>query len=436
MKKILFAFSFMLITAALSAQNNLPASDSLRKDALNVYMTANDFLKKEMPFLNYVRDIKDADVYIISTVERTGAGGFNYAYFLVGQNRFKGMADTIKVASSPDDTQDQIRIKQATGLKMGLMRYIVKTPLGQYFRISFTQPMAETVTTDKWNSWVFRASMNGNLNAQQTSKSSQVSGDLSASRVTENWKINLRGRYNYSESVFDIAGRKVKSDNDSRSFNALIVRSITDHWSYGGSANIEYSSYSNVALGARFLPGIEYDLFPYSQSTRRQLRLLYSFGYENVSFIDSTIFNKVAEAHLLHSFNAAYEVLQKWGSIDITLDYKNYLHDWSLNNLSLDASANIRIFRGMSVNFGGGASLIHDQLGLPKQGATDEQILTRQRELATTYSYFTRFGLTFTFGSIYNNVVNPRFGDVGGFSGGISGGSGGGGGGGGRRMNF
>ena len=37
-----------------------------------------------------------------------------------------------------------------------------------------------------------------------------------------------------------------------------------------------------------------------------------------------------------------------------------------------------------------------------------EDILTRQRQLATSFSYFTFVGLSYTFGSIYNTIVNPR----------------------------
>ncbi|MFO7924858.1 MAG: hypothetical protein R6U58_14325 [Bacteroidales bacterium] len=36
--------------------------------------------------------------------------------------------------------------------------------------------------------------------------------------------------------------------------------------------------------------------------------------------------------------------------------------------------------------------------------------------LETQYMYFSSFGLTYTFGSIYSNVVNPRFGSSGGGS--------------------
>jgi hypothetical protein len=38
----------------------------------------------------------------------------------------------------------------------------------------------------------------------------------------------------------------------------------------------------------------------------------------------------------------------------------------------------------------------------------------RQRQLATSYSYSVYFGVSYTFGSIFNNVVNPRFGSSGG----------------------
>lgn len=162
------------------------------------------------------------------------------------------------------------------------------------------------------------------------------------------------------------------------------------------------------------MPGIEYDLFPYSESTRRQLRLLYSVGYNYVAYNDSTIYNKLREGHFQHAFSAAYEVIQKWGSIEVELEYSNYLHNWTRNNLSLDGYINLRIFKGLSVNFGGGASIIHDQLGLVKGGATTEEILLRRKEIATQFNYFTSFGLSWTFGSIYNNVVNPRFGNIGG----------------------
>ena len=36
------------------------------------------------------------------------------------------------------------------------------------------------------------------------------------------------------------------------------------------------------------MPGIEYNIFPYSESTRRQLRILYKVGYGYANYIDTT----------------------------------------------------------------------------------------------------------------------------------------------------
>jgi hypothetical protein len=405
---------FVSISFEAFSQPELPISDTLRKDALNVFMENTDYIRKEIPYVNYVRDIKDAGVYIIFTRPTTGSGGREYTLFFVGQNEFTGMADTLTYTTGPDATDDERRVKEVRTLQIGLMRYVAKTPLSEYLKISFTKPMTDKVSTDKWNNWVFRTGFTGYLNGEQSYSSTYMNGNISASRVTEKWKINMRARYGYSIENFEIDDELISSDNTSRSFSTLIVRSLTDHWSYGGTLNFGASSYSNLQNSVIAMPGIEYDIFPYSESTRRQLRLLYSIGYNASHYIDTTIYNKIKEAHFQHTFSAAYEVVQKWGTIDIMIEYSNYLHDWSLNNLSLYGDIELRIAKGLSLELGGGASIIHDQLGLVKGGATTEEVLLRRKELATQFSYFTRFGFSYTFGSIYNNTVNPRFGSSGG----------------------
>ena len=410
MKRMFLLTMTMFLLSQGWSQTPALQTDTLRKDALNVYMETSDFIRREIPYVNYVRDIKDAGVYIISTSQPTGSGGREYTYFLIGQNRFSGMRDTITFVSFPAETTEMIRQKQVNTLKMGLMRYVMKTPLAQYMRILFSEPLSESVASDKWNSWVFRSSVNGYLNGQKTYKSNYISGNISAGRITEDWKINLNTRYYTSTSKYIIGDNTIESTNNSKYLNGLVVRSISDHWSVGGSASVGASSYSNEKLVLNILPGIEYDLFPYSESTRRQLRILYSVGFKYVNYIDTTIYNKTHEPLWLHSLLASYEVVQKWGSVDVSLNYSNYFHDWSKNNLSLYGYLSLWIAKGLSVNFGGGASLIHDQLGLLKQNLSTDEILLRRKELETQYNYYTSFGFTYTFGSIYNNVVNPRFG--------------------------
>ncbi len=415
MKRAILFITMALLFINAFTQETATKSDTLRKDALNVFMEASDYIRKEIPYVNYVRDIKDAGVYLISTSQNTGSGGKQYTYFLVGQNENGGMRDTISFVISPDDTDDERRIMEVNTLKMGLMRYVAKTPLSKYMKINFTEPLSETVSTDKWNSWVFRSSLNGYLQGQKTYKNYYLSGNVNASRITKDWKINIRSNLSQNDEKYIIDDTTtINGLNSSKSVNALIVKSINDHWSVGGSMRIGASSYSNEMRTYSFAPGIEYDLFPYSESTRRQLRILYTAGFSNVSYIDSTIYDKTRENLWHQSLTASYEVVQKWGNIDMSIGYSNYLHDWKKNNIYVQGFLELRIAKGLSVNFGGSASLIHDQLGLVKKDVPVDHILLRRQQLATQYEYFTSFGLSYTFGSIYNNVVNPRFGNNGG----------------------
>lgn len=68
----------------------------------------------------------------------------------------------------------------------------------------------------------------------------------------------------------------------------------------------------------------------------------------------------------------------------------------------------MRLFKGFSFNVFGDYSRIRDQINLRKGGASLDEVLLRQRQLATGYRYYIGFGVSYSFGSIYNNVVNPR----------------------------
>jgi hypothetical protein len=80
----------------------------------------------------------------------------------------------------------------------------------------------------------------------------------------------------------------------------------------------------------------------------------------------------------------------------------------------------MRMGRGFSFNVGGSLSRVRDQLYLPGAGLTPVEVVARQQQLATNYRYFMYFGLRYQFGSIFNNVVNPRFGNLSGGGGGIT----------------
>jgi hypothetical protein len=409
MKKISLIL-FIVISFPSFAQETIVESDTIRKDALNVFMVASSYIKKEIPYINYVRDRKVADVYIISTQESTGSGGSVSTFFIVGQGKFSGMMDTLKCNISPDETYDMQRAKEVLTLKMGLMRYVAKTPLARYMNISFSQPLSATVSSDKWNSWVYQISLNAYTSGQSTYNNAYLFGTLSANRITEKSKFESNigmdlesDRTTYGDTTYK---SKIKDQYGYLSY----VKSITGHWSAGASVYVQTSTYSNYDLTIRISPGIEYDIFPYSESTRRILTFLYQGGVEINNYTDETIRFKSRETVGFHSLSATLSLIQKWGSLSGTLSWRNYLFDWSYYKLRFNTSASIRIFKGLSFNIYGSIASVHDQLSLPSGGASLEDVLLRRKMQATEYQYYTSFGLSYTFGSIYNNVVNPRFG--------------------------
>jgi hypothetical protein len=83
--------------------------------------------------------------------------------------------------------------------------------------------------------------------------------------------------------------------------------------------------------------------------------------------------------------------------------------------MGINANTDVRITGGLSFFIHLNGSIIHNQISLIKGGATEQEVLTRKRQLASNFNYNSSFGLTFRFGSILNNFVNPRFEGYGGF---------------------
>jgi len=385
------------------------------KGAPKVYIDCDwcdiDFIRTEIRFVNYVRDRKEAQVHILITTQRTGSGGREYTLTFIGRKDYEGMNDVLKFVSKPSDTEDQIRRGIVRMLKMGLVRYVARTPLADQLSISFKRRAGASSVEDRWDSWVFNIELNSFFRGEKSSNSIWLNGSLSANRITPGLKIRSSVYASYNESNFEVGGRTISSFSRRQGFRGLVVKSIDDHFSAGIFGSVYSSTYDNIKLSFSLAPAIEYNLFPYSESTRRELRFLYRAGFKSSRYNEETIFNKTSEALFSEVLSVTLEVKQTWGSVSTTLEGSHYFHDFSKNRLQLSSNLSLRLFKGLSLRLSGRISMIHDQLSLPKKGATTEEILLRRTQLATQYRYFGSVGLSYTFGSIYKNVVNPRFGD-------------------------
>jgi hypothetical protein len=410
----LLVLSCASITSLKAQTPNQADSSTIKK--INVFIDCefcdNNYIKQEINYVNYVRDQNEANVHILITRQNTGSGGLEYSLFMVGLKNFEFMNDILTYNEKPDNTEDETRKGITAVIRAGLMRYIAKTDMVSMLKVTLDIPekTKEETIIDPWKNWVFNSNLSGSFSGEELTKSNSYYLDLSASKVTEKQKILFSYYFNYRDNKFVMPDTTIKGYNYSQNFNFIWVKSINQHWSAGVVTDDNSSSYRNIKLRSNIFPAVEYNLFPYSESNSRQLRFMYSAGYSHIFYNDTTIFNKINEGLFGQSLDVTLIVKKTWGSVTMAVNGFNYFHDFSKNQLNLWGNMSVRLFKGFSVNFSGQISSIHDQIYLPKAGASAEEILLQQRQMSTSYSYYGSIGISYTFGSIYNNVVNPRFG--------------------------
>ncbi len=353
-------------------------------------------------------------------------GGQEYTLTFIGLERFAGAEDTLHYLSHAADTQDDLRKGLGQVLRLGLVRFAARTPVAPRLEITYSAPAgAAAQVRDPWNYWVFNVRVNSNFYGEHSYKNNYISGGFSANRITESWKITLSTNQSYQQNdylvpVYDSTGTLIAEDlsrNITRSYGAdvLVARSTGRHWSAGLRASAFSSTYSNEDLTLKGGPAVEFDVFPYSQSTRKLLTFQYALSVASFNYRDTTIFNRLSETRALQTLTVSLDVKQPWGSAGLSLEGSNYLYDFHKHHLQMFGNGSFRLFKGLSFDFFSFVSLIHDQLSIQKGGATEQEVLLRRRQLATSYSYQGFVGLRYTFGSKFANVVNPRFGSGGGF---------------------
>jgi hypothetical protein len=409
--------AFLILIVNSYSQTEQIDIEALKKEAPKIFIDCGrcdiDYIRTEITFVNYVRDRKEAQIHILITTQNTGSGGREYTIAFIGQHEFNGINDTHKYYSQQTDTKDEIREGLVKVLKIGLMSYVAKTSIASRIKISYSAKTELAGKVDKWNFWVFRLSGNGYFNGEKSYKSRSLSSSFDASRVTPDLKISMSLSTSHNRSRYIYTDETIESIRESYRFHGLFVKSLNAHWSIGFFLSAASSTYENIEFSLVPAPAIEFNLFPYSQSTRRQLRFLYKAGYNAVRYREETIFNKTSENLWNESLSVTFDIREKWGSISTTLTGSHYFHDFSKNRLTFFNILNLRLFKGLSFFAFGGGSRIHDQLSLTKGIASLEELLLRRTQLETSYDYFFSVGLSFTFGSIFTNVVNPRFGSQG-----------------------
>ncbi|MBM2814046.1 MAG: hypothetical protein HW421_808 [Ignavibacteria bacterium] len=405
---------YVLVIIAIQLNVCNAVSDSANTNYPKIYFDCDfcdkDYLKSKLMYVNMVRDRFEADIFV-KGYSSDLSGGDMLTLDIFGQNRFDGMKDTVSIFRLESHSQDLIREKIAEKINLTLIRYLLKTELADSLKVNYkpvSQNAASQPVDDPWDRWVIKFSLNSNLNGEHSFKYSSLYTYAELKRITEDMKLNFGGYNSFNETFYKLETEDVIADTRSNGAWANIILAIDSNVSYGVWTEISNSSYSNIKYKLYSAAGIEYNFFPYSESIRRQLKFRYRLSPTFAKYMEETIFFKTEELRLAHSIEAVVIISEKWGSIDLSVTYSNYLHDFTKNHINVNMELNLPLFEGLSFFVWGSYSAIHDQLSLVK-GSGDVDVYTRRKQLETNFNYSSYIGISYSFGSIYNNIINARF---------------------------
>jgi hypothetical protein len=387
---------------------------------LKIYLDCNncfgDYIREEVDIVEYVRDPAEADVHILVSQSDTGSGGTERAVALIGVGRFKGLDFKSRALSQSADTEDTQRQRLATAITIGLLNYIASDGVSGGLAVEVeqtAQPGQAGPVTDPWNFWVMSLQGSIAMAGEESSRQLDLGAEIAADRITDDWKITFGVEIEHRREDFDLdEDEPLRAERSERDFDGLVARSLNDHWSVGGRGSIDSSTFDNHAIRTFIGPAIEYNLFPYSQYTRRQLRIGYALGPYYARYREETLLFRMSDRMTQQELTLTIDQREPWGSLQAEVDYSTFLPDASLYRIQLEGEVNVRLARGLSLELEGSTSRIRDQLSIPRRGVTPEEVLLRLRRLRSGYEYNLQIGLTYTFGSIFNTIVNPRFGNL------------------------
>ena len=398
--KSYFTFFLLIFSIGSFAQENkISAYIDCRCD--------ENYIKQETSFLEYVRDQDLADVEIFIRDERNPTGSQSFEIKIDGNNEYEEISSTAMAIGYANDTSSTLREKLLNKLKLALVPFLDKANYN--LKLDIESNFEDlTVYDDKWKNWVFELSGSYNNDKEESRQTNRYRIEFEIDKLTEDWRIGMEITRDESNRKFISNDNEYKSNRKTTSFRGRIVRSISDHFSAGGFFGIYQNTYENIDLNSYIAPAIEYSLYPYKDVLSKEITLAYRIGFGKRNYIEKTIYGYEKQQLSSQTLSLNIRFRQKWGNISSYLNATQFLNDGTKKRFSLRSDLDIRLYEGLAVRFSGNINLIREQYSLAAGNTSIEDLLLQQREIATDYRTNFSIGLSYTFGSIYNSIINTR----------------------------
>ncbi|HSC86853.1 MAG TPA: hypothetical protein VLC09_06260 [Polyangiaceae bacterium] len=373
-----------------------------------------DFLRQELNYFDFSRDPHRADRVVIVSRQPSASGGERFTVRI--ESPLEPAAPSLEpqafVAPAGATDRDKREQLAQTILRMLLLGELQAGRQGDDFHLTLPRRSGEALEAlqDPWDYWVFAPEMKAS--GEGGSGYYFVNGDvgLTVRRVTDEHKIRLGGGYGQQWSSYLVEdGSRLSGAVGRWDARALYARSVGKHFALGGVATARGSEFENLKGHVHGGPLAEWNFFPYSENASQQLRLAYQAGPWANWYHEANPAGLLQEVRPYHALSLIADANQVWGSLQWIGQANQFLDEPTLYRLATGAIFSLRLYEGLAISFEGEASWVQDLINLRGRPITDDELLLWTAQQPTDWIVEGIFGLNYTFGSIHNTIVNPRF---------------------------
>ncbi|MEY2936648.1 MAG: hypothetical protein RL033_7397 [Pseudomonadota bacterium] len=377
-----------------------------------------DYLRQELSYFDVVRDPHLDNVLTLLVVRQPSANGGERFSVTPHWTSLSGPASPLLTRSfvgAPGATEHALRQELLQLVLRALHVELASSAHESAFELRLRPRDAESLdhVLDPWDFWVFAPELSGNTEGESGRYFAQLKSSLNLWRITETNKLRFSAKHTLSLNGFRLEdGSRVRGVNSEWQLRALHALSLGEHWALGSVAEVAGSDYENLDLHIHYGPLVEFNIFPYADNASQQLRFAYQLGTWVNWYGEPNQQGKLRELHAYHALSVIADVNQPWGSWQWVGQLNSFLARPEQYRLSTGITLALRLVEGLALTLTGEAAVVRDLINLRGRNITDRELLLDTAQLPTSYTTMLELGITYTFGSVHNTIVNPRFGRV------------------------
>jgi hypothetical protein len=377
------------------------------------------YLRQELSYFNFVRDPRQADLNLVIVRQGAGGGGERFSLTVVRRDAApvaagRSSADSSFVAA-PGAPTDVARRQLLQLVLRALQSELAGTSHAEALQLSLPPRSGDDLSRlgDPWDYWVIAPELRGDSGGVKLIHFGGLTAAITVRRITEPSKLRLRGSYTRWLSGYVLEdGSRVSGDVYGWEGKALYAHSLGSQWALGITATARGNDFENLLGHVRGGPIVEFNVFPYAENASQQLRAAYQVGAWANWYLERNVGGRTGEVRPYHALSLIADFNQAWGSIQWVGQANSFLDQPELFRLSTGLTLTLRLFEGLAISVEGMAAFVRDLINLRGRPVTDRELLLGTAQQPTDYTFEVEFALTYTFGSVHNTIVNPRFGRV------------------------